>query len=54
MRVILPTLLAWIVCTAALSAPNAAPRSPNVLLIISDDQRPDTIGALGNPVTSSA
>ncbi len=27
----------------------AAPRPPNVLLIVTDDQRPDTIRALGNP-----
>src|SRR5689334_22561804 len=30
----------------------AEPKSrPNVLLIVTDDQRPDTIAALGNPVT---
>lgn len=28
---------------------NSNPRRPNVLLIVSDDQRFDTIGALGNP-----
>ena len=26
------------------------PRHPNVVLIVSDDQRPDTIAALGNPI----
>lgn len=34
---------------AALAAAADAPRRPNVLLIVSDDQRPDTIAALGNP-----
>lgn len=52
MRVILPTLLAWIVCAAGFAAPNAPPR-PNVLLVVSDDQRPDTIGALGNPAIAT-
>lgn len=28
-------------------------RRPNVLFLISDDQRPDTIGALGNPLIST-
>jgi arylsulfatase A-like enzyme len=27
----------------------AAERPPNIVLLVSDDQRPDTIGALGNP-----
>lgn len=34
----------------ALEAQNV---QPNVLLIVSDDQRPDTIGALGNPIVET-
>jgi arylsulfatase A-like enzyme len=29
-------------------APRPAPRRPNILFVVTDDQRPDTIGALGN------
>ena len=28
----------------------AVPQRPNFLILVSDDQRPDTIGALGNPI----
>ena len=28
----------------------AVPKRPNFLILVSDDQRPDTIGALGNPI----
>lgn len=38
--------VAAIACAAEAAA---APARPNILLIVSDDQRPDTIGALGNP-----
>lgn len=48
------TLSATLVLTAsvAASAPGAerAPERPNVLFLLSDDQRPDTIHALGNSV----
>lgn len=37
-----------LLATLAASALSAAGRPPNVLLIVSDDQRPDTIRALGN------
>ncbi len=44
------TLLAVVVMLAPIA--RAAPKRerPNVLFLFSDDQRPDTIGALGNPV----
>jgi arylsulfatase A-like enzyme len=34
----------------ALTAPAPAAERPNILLIVTDDQRPDTIGALGNTI----
>jgi arylsulfatase A-like enzyme len=34
---------------AALTAPATAMQKPNILFLFADDQRPDTIGALGNP-----
>jgi len=40
---------AWLP-TAAGSQPQPAARRPNVLLVITDDQRPDTVHALGNPI----
>lgn len=46
----------WLRCalvffgTAAIASAAQPPRLPNVLLIVSDDQRPDTIHALGNRV----
>ena len=43
--------LAAVVVAAAVRADEAGPaRRPNILLIVSDDQRPDTIAALGNKV----
>lgn len=46
----LPMVLALLVLFVAGSRPaQAATERPNVLVIVSDDQRPDTIGALGNP-----
>ena len=39
------SLLACLLGTVA-----SAAERPNILLLISDDQRPDTIAALGNPV----
>lgn len=50
-------LLAWWLAAVVLLAgrmgaagnPETAPR-PNIVLLVSDDQRPDTIHALGNPV----
>src|SRR4051794_29766881 len=41
-------LLGLILGTWVSVAPAAAPQTPNVLLIVTDDQRPDTIHALGN------
>ena len=47
MRALVPALLALAVFGAA----PARERAPvNVLFLFADDQRPDTIGALGNPV----
>jgi len=51
-------LLAWLPATAAgvwVSPAQAAstPKHPNVVLLVSDDQRPDTIHALGNPSIST-
>lgn len=50
---ILPAAAAVFHATGTLlqaAPPHAAdPRRPNVLLLVSDDQRPDTIAALGNP-----
>ena len=45
-------LMAWLVLlvgtTGSIEA--AVPKRPNFLILVSDDQRPDTIGALGNPL----
>jgi arylsulfatase A-like enzyme len=39
-----------LLCAFALEASYAAPPNrPNILLLVADDQRPDTIAALGNP-----
>src|SRR5437868_13142224 len=39
-----------LLCAFALSPIDAAPPArPNILLLVADDQRPDTIAALGNP-----
>ena len=45
-------LRAAILCLAVVCAPPlvTAVEKPNVILIVSDDQRPDTIAALGNPI----
>lgn len=43
-------LAAWIAAILVSIADIAAARQPNVLLIVSDDQRPDTIHALGNEI----
>lgn len=46
---VLPLLAAWLLVAPAFTADAAAPpKRPNVLLIVTDDQRPDTIHALGN------
>jgi len=42
--------LAWAAGPWARAAEPPSKRPPNVLLVVSDDQRPDTIGALGNPI----
>ena len=41
-------LLCWLPMAAARSASGDESNRPNVILIVSDDQRPDTIAALGN------
>src|SRR5437763_12366178 len=41
------SLLGLLSCTTVAAAD--APRRPNVLVLFSDDQRADTIAALGNP-----
>ncbi|MBM3478851.1 MAG: DUF4976 domain-containing protein [Alphaproteobacteria bacterium] len=48
MKTIRSTLLG-IAALLALAGPLAVAQRPNVVLILSDDQRPDTIAALGNP-----
>jgi arylsulfatase A-like enzyme len=48
-RILLLICLA-LALTCILSTQAADHRRPNVLLIVSDDQRPDTIAALGNPL----
>jgi arylsulfatase A-like enzyme len=45
----MPVRFVAIMFAFSVSAPVLAAR-PNVILIVSDDQRPDTIAALGNPV----
>jgi arylsulfatase A-like enzyme len=47
-----PTVLYWLVTVASLSlsALSHADARPNILFIVSDDQRADTIAVLGNPV----
>ncbi len=42
-------LVAAVICPAA-AARAASPPPPNIVFIVTDDQRPDTIAALGNPV----
>ena len=49
LRTALMTALTGLVVIGAVSSAQAAGR-PNILLIVSDDQRPDTIAALGNTV----
>ena len=39
----------WLVRFLCFIAPIALGAKPNFLVIVTDDQRPDTIGALGNP-----
>src|SRR5262245_61358014 len=39
----------WLVVAAAGLAAAAPPPRPNIVLIVADDQRPDTINELGNP-----
>ncbi|MCA9113548.1 MAG: sulfatase-like hydrolase/transferase [Planctomycetaceae bacterium] len=36
------------VCFAAAAAPSAETKPPNILVLVSDDQRPDTLGVFGN------
>jgi len=52
MRWILPVCLLIGVCAPAFAAA-PADRPPNVLLLVSDDQRPDTIAALGNAIVQT-
>lgn len=51
-----PLLLLFLTCGIIVpisNAADAAPRRPNVLFLFSDDQRADTIGALGNAIVST-
>ena len=43
-------LLLLLPISASVSRAACGPKRPNVVLLVSDDQRPDTIGALGNSV----
>jgi arylsulfatase A-like enzyme len=49
MRPLIVTLLALAGWSAGTAANAADPRGPNVLFLFADDQRADTIAALGNP-----
>jgi arylsulfatase A-like enzyme len=58
MRVTLPPLLAFVSCvllwaTGLATADAAERQAPNILFLFADDQRADTIAALGNPVIST-
>jgi arylsulfatase A-like enzyme len=46
-------LIAALFALAPLTSLEAAPPRPNVLFLFADDQRPDTIAALGNPIIKS-
>ncbi|MCH5375196.1 MAG: sulfatase-like hydrolase/transferase, partial [Planctomycetes bacterium] len=43
-------ILFWLAAGSVATAAAPPDRRPNVLVIVTDDQRPDTIAALGNPV----
>ena len=43
-------LLIALICNPLSLAENTKPVKPNIILIVSDDQRPDSIAALGNPI----
>jgi arylsulfatase A-like enzyme len=45
----LATIMAWTLTLFSLAIAPLAAKPPNILLVVSDDQRPDTIQALGNP-----
>ena len=53
MRLFLLLFLACGIVDQASNAADAPPRRPNVLFLFSDDQRADTIGALGNSIVST-
>jgi arylsulfatase A-like enzyme len=58
MRVTLPPLLAFVSCvllwaTGLATADAAERQAPNILFLFADDQRADTIAALGNPIIST-
>src|SRR6476646_10262885 len=44
---------AFILVSLVTAAPAAEPKKPNVLFLFTDDQRADSIGALGNPVAKT-
>ncbi|MBN1491611.1 MAG: sulfatase-like hydrolase/transferase [Phycisphaerae bacterium] len=48
-RIVGVVLLAALSGAGSLAATAAEPRQPNILFLFTDDQRADTIGALGNP-----
>ena len=49
-RAILQASVAGALASLAHRVPGQNPKPPNILLLLSDDQRPDTIAALGNPI----
>jgi arylsulfatase A-like enzyme len=49
-RSLLLALSTLVLCRATADAEGAAVERPNILILFADDQRADTIGALGNPV----
>jgi hypothetical protein len=49
MRPLLAVLAITIAGNCLAEYPNGQ-KYPNVVLVVSDDQRPDTIAALGNPI----
>ena len=53
MKPLLLLVFASVVTSTALDAAETPARRPNVLFLFSDDQRADTIGALGNPNIST-
>jgi arylsulfatase A-like enzyme len=51
MLALVSSVFLWLTCLVTVRA--ARPQPPNILFLFADDQRADTIGALGNPVIST-